>query len=467
MRACPLGSDGRPRNAVEFPKRSKALGTAATGRLESRMSSPLRWIAFLCGCTFAAFFSCALGASAATGSACSPKAATTLQTATAPGQRPSVPADLTVPAAFAIDTIAQVPRARELAALPNGDLLVGTESRDVYLVPGAESGAPGKPVVFATASDDIAAGIAFSARRCEIFIATEHAVFATAYFTGQRTAGTLRRIASVRTGPVAPNSDGDVHSTTSVAFSDATGTLYVGVGSSCNACVEADPTRASIFQLNPAGGKLVKKATRIRNAIALAIDPRGGALWAGNAGQDNLPFGHPYEFLDDVSSHSGVADYGWPECEENRVAYVAGANCAKVAVPLAVLPAYSTIIGAAFYPGDQRGAFAFPAAYRGSLFAAAHGSWHATPNRTTYAALPQVVTIPMRGGRPATPVDWHDPRAQWHVFVGGFQRSQRDRVGRPTGLAVGPQGSLFVADDEANAIYRIRPKTRAGQPGSV
>ncbi len=363
-----------------------------------------------------------------------------------------------VPAGFTITTIAAVPGARELAALPNGDLLAGTSTRDVYVVRNSEAHTPGQPSVFATAPDDIAAGVAFSARRREIYIATEHAVYSIPYVTGQHVAGTWRRIASVRTGAVAPHSDGDVHSTTSVAFSDVTDTLYVAVGSSCNACAETDSTRASIFEMSAAGERIVKRATRIRNAIALAVKPENGALWAGDAGQDDLPFGHPYEFLDDVSSHTGVADYGWPECEENRVPYAAGARCSGVVAPLAVLPAYSTIIGAVFYPEHPAGSFAFSAPYRGALFAAAHGSWHRTP-AGAYAAFPQVVSIEMRNGRPATAVDWNDPRTQWRAFVTGFQvPGTRERIGRPTGLAVGSQGSLFVADDSAGVVYRVRPK---------
>jgi glucose/arabinose dehydrogenase len=365
---------------------------------------------------------------------------------------------VTVPPAFTIVTIAAVPGAREIAALPNGDLLVGTTGREVYLVPSSEAGTAGPPLVFATAPDDIAAGVAFSARRREIYVATERAVYSVPYVNGQRSAGTLRQIARVRTGPVAPHSDGDVHSTTSVTFSDTTDTLYVAVGSSCNACAETDSTRASIFQMSPTGAHVLKRATRIRNAIALAVQPESGALWAGDAGQDNLPFGHPYEFLDDVSSHAGFADYGWPECEENQTPYVRGARCTGVVAPLVVLPAYSTIVGAAFYPEKPAGAFAFPAVYRGALFAAAHGSWHRAAGGG-YAALPQVVSIAMRNGRPATPVDWNDPRTQWRAFVGGFQvAGTRERIGRPTGLAVGTQGSLFVADDGAGVIYRVRPK---------
>jgi glucose/arabinose dehydrogenase len=89
------------------------------------------------------------------------------------------------------------------------------------------------------------------------------------------------------------------------------------------------------------------------------------------------------------------------------------------------------------------------------LFAAAHGSWHTTSGGG-YAAEPQVAVFPMHGDQPAIPVDWKNSSAQWRTFVGGFQNG-RQRVGRPTGLAVGIEGSLFVADDDAGVIYRIRP----------
>lgn len=362
-----------------------------------------------------------------------------------------------MPAGFRIEVAASVPGARELAALPDGDLIAGTKDGDVYVVPDAEAATPGEPSVYANTSDGAAAGVAFSQRRNAIYIATEHAVFATPYAPGRRKAPDLRKIASVRTGSIAPNSDGDVHSTTSIVVSDDGETLYVAVGSSCNACAEADATRASIFEMKLPNGPLVKRATRIRNAIALAVDPVDGALWAGDAGQDALPFGHPYEFLDDVSLHQGVADYGWPQCEEDRKAYVGGADCAKTVAPLAVLPAYSTIIGAVFYPQRQSGRYAFPSEYRGALFAAAHGSWHRAPGGG-YAAMPQVVSIAMRDGRPVKPVDWQNPALQWRTFVGGFQTRGSQRTGRPTGLAIGTLGSLFVADDAAGVIYRVRPE---------
>jgi glucose/arabinose dehydrogenase len=64
----------------------------------------------------------------------------------------------------------------------------------------------------------------------------------------------------------------------------------------------------------------------------------------------------------------------------------------------------------------------------------------------------------MHGDRPTTPVDWQNAAAQWSDFVTGFQSGCSDRIGRPTGLVVGSQGSLFIGDDAAGAIYRVRPK---------
>jgi len=373
------------------------------------------------------------------------------------GPQPASPQGLIVPKGFAIETIAHVGRARELVALPNGDLLVGTLGNQVFIVPDAESNAAaGEPQVFANVPDKLAAGLAFSVSRCEIYVASANRIWLIPYRDGDLQAQSIRPIASVRTGPIAPDSDGDVHVTTSVAYDETTSTLYTGVGSSCNACTEADDTRASILQMKPDGSAPSKRATRIRNAIAMTIDPATGALWVGDAGQDDLPFGHPYEFLDDVSAHAGVADYGWPECEEDHHAYAGGADCAHTVAPRVELPAYSTIIGATFYPLAPKGRFAFPAPYRGALFAATHGSWHQKSNEG-FAAKPQIVFIAMHRDQPVTPVDWNDPSAQWKTFVGGFQYAGTQRRGRPTGIAVGIKGTLFVADDAAALIYRIRP----------
>jgi glucose/arabinose dehydrogenase len=355
-----------------------------------------------------------------------------------------------VTSGFHVETIAQVPQARELAALPNGDLLVGTSSAAIYIVPGAES-SPLPAQKFVTLPEGPAQGIAFGPNGA-IYAASEYHVYKIPYSSGDRSeSNPTTSIASVRTGAIAPNSDGDVHHTSSVAVSSTA--LYVSVGSSCNACTEVDPTRATIQQMDLNGNGMTTRAKRIRNAIAVAINPATGSLWAGGAGQDNLPYGHPYEFFDNVSSRSGVADYGWPVCEENQNPYGSGANCAGTVSPLVAVTAYSTIIGATFYSSAQSGPYLFPAQYRGGIFLAAHGSWHCCP-----ASVPQVIYVSVAGDAPATAVNWSAPAAQWQPFLTGFGSSAKaSYTGRPTGIAVGAQGSLFVGDDANSVIYRIRP----------
>jgi glucose/arabinose dehydrogenase len=413
-------------------------------------------LALLTACAAGPSSSAPAGASANDESTQTTTACTGKPSAATDGMQPSKPQGLTVPSGFHIETIAQIGGARELAPLPNGDLLVGAYGRDVYIVPNAEgtSDRPvGAPHVFATVNDPQAMGIAFAASRCEIFIATTGAVWATKYASGDRTAGPIRRIASVRTGGIPSGSDGDVHTSTSVTF--ANGLVYASIGSSCNACTEIDPTRASIYTMKPGGADFTKRATRIRNGIAIFTNPATGHVWVGGAGQDRLPFGHPYEFIDDVTSHTGIADYGWPECEENHNAFGSGADCSATVAPLIELDAYSTVIGGAFYPIDQAGAYAFPAEYRGGIFAAAHGSWHSQNGNS--AAPAHVVFVRMNGDKPVTHVDWQNPTKQWTTFVGGLQEAGTRRRGRPTGVAVGSKGSLFIADDQNGVIYRVRP----------
>jgi glucose/arabinose dehydrogenase len=371
----------------------------------------------------------------------------------------AVPAQLQLPAGFSASVVANVGGARELAPLPDGDLLVGTLGSTVALVPGAEgSGAAKTPVTFATFADDRATSVTYGPD-AKVYVATDHGIWRVGYTAGAAAGGTITRIASVRTGAVSPTTDGDIHSTTSIAISGST--LYAGVGSSCDACTEVDPTRASVQQMGLDGSGMTAKAKNLRNPMALAVDPATGYVWAGGAGQDKLPFGHPYETLDPFSARPGVADYGWPVCYENATP-AAAAGCRTMTVAQLALPAYATLIGAAFYPAAGGGTFAFPAAYRGGLFVTMHGSWHTNPDGSS-AAQPRVAFVPFSGGRPATAVNWSNPNAQWQPFFTNFGTTATNRAGRPTGIAVGPQGSLFVADDQTGNIYRIRPTSTAPQ----
>ena len=97
----------------------------------------------------------------------------------------------------------------------------------------------------------------------------------------------------------------------------------------------------------------------------------------------------------------------------------------------------------------------FMTAEDGGVFITAHGSWH---NQSNQYIHPRVVYVPMNGDTPVTAPDWNDPTVQWGNmdFVGGFGNGP-NYVARPSGIAVGSQGTLFVADDANGLVYRIRP----------
>jgi glucose/arabinose dehydrogenase len=355
--------------------------------------------------------------------------------------RPQDPAP-TVPAGFTVSVLAHVRAARELAVAPNGDLLVGTSDDKVFIVTGAE-GNPQAPRVFATVDDAPLSGVALGDGA--LFVGGQFGVWRVPYDAGDRKA----RSAPVRIAKIRTSGESGGHETTGVAF--ARGQLYASVGSSCDACdPELDATRATIQQMDPDGRNVHAKAVHIRNAIALTADERSGNVWAGVAGQDYLPHGHPYEIFDPFTVHAGVVDYGWPHCYDDHRAAESGRDCSRQTPPRVVFPAYDTPTGAAIYPQKRHGRYAFPAEYAGGAFVALHGSWHLPP------VPPRVAFVALDGDAPRTPVDWNDPTKQWREFLGGFQNGL-SRAGRPTGVAVGTEGSLFVADDRAGVIYRIRP----------
>jgi len=357
------------------------------------------------------------------------------------------------PSGFTIERIATVDGARELAVAPSGDLFVGTEGDTVALVAHADADRPGAPHTFATFDNQPAAGVALGDGA--LFVGTQFAVYRIPYHTGDQTArGPAEKVLSVRTSGIARD-----HMTTSVAVTGDL--LYASVGSSCNACrPDLDDTRATIQRVDLRTGSQSVEARNIRNAIALAIDPQTHALWAGVAGADDLPLYHPYEIFDAVTLHRAPVDYGWPACYENRKRFAKwSGSCDDTPIPRVIFPAYETPIGAVFYPADQHGAHAFPAAYRGGAFVTLHGSWHGPAQGLSGYMPPRVVFVPMHGDTPEHPADWNDPTTQWRDFLSGYQNGgTAERIGRPTGIAVGPDGSLFVADDQTGAIYRIRPR---------
>ncbi len=227
------------------------------------------------------------------------------------------------------------------------------------------------------------------------------------------------------------------HSTRTVEFLPD-GRMVVSVGSSCNACIEDDPRRATVlvYRDAAAGGERVF-ARGLRNAVGLAVHPVSGELWATNNGRDWLGDDLPPDGLYVVSD--GL-DYGWPRCHNGTIVdpeFGTPLACAGIAAPVIDIPAHSAPLGLVFYTGT-----AFPREFRGDLFIAYHGSW----NRNVPTGY-KVVRLPMEGSRPRAPLE--------DFAVGWLDESTAVATGRPVGLAVGPDGALYVSDDKAGLIYRI------------
>jgi len=261
---------------------------------------------------------------------------------------------------------------------------------------------------------------------------------------------------------------------------NAEGSMYVDVATATNSCQlknrtlespGAEPcteleTRGGVWlydanKTNQTFSPAERFATGIRNAEGFAIDP-SGRVFVTQHGRDQLHTNWPDLYKPDQEATlpseellllKAKGDYGWPECYHDAfiqklvLAPEYGGDgkkigvCANKVAPAGVFPAHWAPNAMARYDGKQ-----FPARYRDGVFIAFHGSW----NRAPY---PQggynVVFQPLAGDRAS---------GQCEIFADGFAgavKSPAKAEHRPSGLAVGPDGSLYVSDDVRGRIYRI------------
>ena len=257
--------------------------------------------------------------------------------------------------------------------------------------------------------------------------------------------------------------------------------LFVSIGSRTNACQQEDRTaespgrdpcpelaeRAGIWRFDAQRAGQTQSdgerwATGLRNPYAIAIDPADGQLYAISHGRDQLAQNWPALFTEEESARNPAeemfriergADYGWPYCyydtdlDRKVLAPEYGGDgervgrCSEAADPIVAFPAHWAPNDLLFYSGTM-----FPASYRGGAFIAFHGSWNRAP-------LPQggynVTFVPAQTGGFAR---------EHVVFADGFAGTEvqpRAADHRPTGLAQGPDGSLYISDDAAGRIWRV------------
>ena len=246
-----------------------------------------------------------------------------------------------------------------------------------------------------------------------------------------RIAGPGRTLASFKPGG---------HWTRSLLPSPDGRKLYVGVGSLSNigdSGMEAEEGRAAIYELDLATGENRIFAAGLRNPVGLAWEPTTGALWTVVNERDGLGDETPPDYLTSVRE-GGF--YGWPYCYwgrtvDDRVPQDA-ALVARALTPDYALGGHTASLGLCWLPAGTLPGFP------DGMVIGQHGSW----NRSTLSGY-RVVFVPFTDGRPSGP-----PR---DILTGFLAPDERVSYGRPVGVAIGPDGSLLVADDVGDVIWRV------------
>jgi glucose/arabinose dehydrogenase len=221
--------------------------------------------------------------------------------------------------------------------------------------------------------------------------------------------------------------------------------LYIGVGSLTNIGdrgLEAEEGRAAIYEFDVASGASRIFASGLRNPVGLAWEPHTSTLWTVVNERDGLGDETPPDYLTSVRD-GGF--YGWPYCYwektvDDRVKQDPAA-VARAVTPDYALGGHTASLGLCWLPdGTLPG---FPE----GMAIGQHGSW----NRSTLSGY-KVVFVPFANGRPSGP-----PR---DVLSGFLAPDERSSYGRPVGATLGPDGSLLVADDVGDVIWRVTGDSR-------
>jgi glucose/arabinose dehydrogenase len=358
---------------------------------------------------------------------------------------------------------------RHIVVAPNGDIFANAKGRDIVAL--RDTSGDGAADVVRRFAASGGTGIALTDRY--LYYSTDDAVYRYGWTSGQ-----LEPTGPAETIVAGLPSGGD-HTSKSIALGPG-GALFVNVGSATNSCQERNrashspgrnpcaelATRAGIwrFAADRPGQRFADGehwATGLRNTVALAVDPASGALYGVVMGRDQLAdnWGFSVERSAENPGEEFVRiergdDFGWPYCYydvDARSLVLAPeyggdgkqiGRCASAKAPLAAFPGHWAPLALAFGPAKQLGP-----GYASGVFVAFHGSWNRAP-------LPQagyrVVWQPLQNGLPS---------GAYQTVVTGADGPTSIR---PSGLAIGPDGSLLVAADADGTVWRILNAGAAG-----
>ncbi len=216
--------------------------------------------------------------------------------------------------------------------------------------------------------------------------------------------------------------------------------LYVGVGSLTNIAdngMAVEEGRAAIHELDLTTGASRIFASGLRNAVGLAWEPVTGALWTVVNERDGLGDETPPDYLTSVRD-GGF--YGWPYCYWGQTVVDRvpqdKAMVAKALTPDYALGGHTASLGLCWLPAGTLPGFP------DGMAIGQHGSW----NRSKLSGY-KLVFVPFANGKPSGP-----PR---DILSGFLAPDEKVSYGRPVGVAIGPDGSVLMADDVGDVIWRV------------
>ena len=365
------------------------------------------------------------------------------------------------PKGFAVDLIASgLAGPRVIRVAPNGDLFVADSEANTIRVYRVHSGSarPVKSEIYASGLNK-PFGIAFYPLGPNpewVYVANTDGVVRFPYKNGDLKA-------SGKPEEIVEKIPSTHHWTRDLVFSPDGKRMFLSVGSGSNDALDMFPEpeiegglaawkkakplgaawdteerRADVLSFTPEGKDEKIFATGLRNCAGLTVQPATGELWCAVNERDELGDDVPFEYATHVKEG---AFYGWPwfYIGGNEDPHHKGTRPDlkdKVTVPDVLIEAHSAPLQIVFYDGDS-----FPPEYKGDAFVTLHGSW----NRG-WRSGNKVVRLLFKDGKPT---------GEYEDFLTGFVISNEKAWGRPVGIAVGQDGSLFVTEDGSGTIWRV------------
>jgi glucose/arabinose dehydrogenase len=362
-------------------------------------------------------------------------------------------------------TAADVGAVRQLAVAPNGDLYAAiAEGGDGGVLALRDTDGDGKPDQRASFAPSGANDVEI--RNGYVYVALNDRILRYRLSPG-RLAPESKEETIVEDLPAESG-----HRAKSLAFGSGD-TMFVTIGSATNSCQKDDrkdrspgldpcrelEQRAGIwrFSADRPGQRLSdgrRYATGLRNPLAIATQPGTGALYSAVHGRDQLS--DNWSFSAEMNANNPAEelvrvgagdDFGWPYCyysndqKKKVLAPEYGGDgtkvgrCSSAKDAVVAFPGHWAPLALAFYTGDQ-----FGPRYKGGLFVAFHGSWNRAP-------LPQagyrVVFVPFSDGRVS---------GEYSTFA--IAKSGPTDL-RASGVAVGKDGSLYIAADQNQKIWKV------------